>query len=73
MAAYREIVKIFTCLQIFQKLYIQSKKCKSGIELNFLQENQWVHMSISPRSGAMGLVTILVHYNISNMPIFEAY
>ncbi len=43
-------MKIVTPLQIFQKLNIQLKKCKckSCLELNFLQKSPWAHVSISP-------------------------
>ncbi len=60
MPAYGEIVKIFTPLQILQKLNIQSKqcKCKSCSELNFLQKSLWAHKSISLRSGTKGLQKI---------------
>ncbi len=67
MAAYGEIVKIFTPLQIFQKLNIQLKKYKykSCSELNFLQKKSWTRMSISPRSGTKGLqrLAFLKYYN----------
>ncbi len=57
MAAYGEIVNIFTPLQIFQKLNIQLKKCKgkSYLELNFLQKCSWARVSIFPRSGTREL------------------
>ncbi len=53
MAAYGEIVKMFTPYLIFQKLDVRLKKCKckSCSELNFLQKNFRVRMSIFPRSG----------------------
>ncbi len=68
MAAYGEIVKIYTSLQIFQKLDIRSKQCKrkSCSELNFLQKSPWAHMSISPRSRTRGLQRFVFskYYNI---------
>ncbi len=56
MAAYGEIVKIFTPSQIFQKLNIQSKKCKCKTcsELNFLQKSQWARMYTSPPGVELG-------------------
>ncbi len=39
------------------KLLITSKNCsnKGCSKLNFIQESQWVYISISPKSGARGL------------------
>ncbi len=44
-------MKIFTPLHMFQKLNIQSIKCKckSCSELNFLQKSPLTHMPLSPR------------------------
>ncbi len=42
-----------------------------GVHYCKIRKGYWAHMSISPRSGARGLITIPVHYNISNMAIVQ--
>ncbi len=53
-------LKYYTERQIIFNLGLNADKnttskkgsSKNGSQFNFLQKNQWVHMSISPRSGA---------------------
>ncbi len=72
---YGEIVKIFTHLEIFGELVVQSKKFKSKScsALNFLQKSNWAHMSISlgPPQIAQKWIyfPISVHYNNSYVAI----
>ncbi len=42
-----------------------------GVKLNLVEKIQWAHMSISPRSGARGLKTLIwgKNYNVQKQQI----
>ncbi len=50
---------------------LKSDSNKSCSALNWVQKSQWAHMSISPRSGAWGLKTLiwLKNYNAQKRQI----